>query len=173
MDLRCTLNHNYGQSISDIEDPKQAFEMGIAQGLKTYELTPCPVTGDHHEPEILISVDNWVDVTCKACKWRAMGTLNLTLDEIIEKDENDPGWDEDIPISDLESLVPDSAFQENWDDPTIDLTTLMLWKETIYGIGGTSIFSQLGLDPVDEIYHTHSKMPFPDPQHPKWVIWPI
>ena len=166
MDLRCTLNHNYGQSISDIEDPNQAFEMGIAQGLKTYELTPCPVTGNHHEPKILISVDNWVDVTCEACKWRAMGILNLTLDEIIEKDENDPDWEDAIPVSDLESLVPDNVFQENHEDFTTPLTTIMMWAEPVLG-------GNFGVEIMDEIYHTHSKMPFPDPRDPKWAIWPI
>jgi len=183
MELQNTINRcsiiskgptiNIAGTLSD----KKVLEIQIALGQHPYDLTPCPVTGGHHDPLIYLSDagGTWVDIECKACKWKSLGVLNITEDEVIDRFYDDDGAD-DIPVSDLLTMVPDDSFQEDWlgrSSITIDLTTIRLWKETIYGIGGTSIVSQLGLDPVDAIYHTSSKMPFQDPNNPQEVIWPI
>ena len=143
--------------------PCQELSKKIALGQVPYKITPCPVTGGHHEPIVLPTDEvTWVDVECKQCKWVAMGYIyTKTEDELWDINDDDPDWFEDIPVSDV-SLEPDDQFN---DEGNCSSGTVYLWKEYVRG-GGT-----LGLDVTNQIYHTHDRLPIIDPNEPDWPLW--
>lgn len=171
MNTSSVINRGSYTQIPLMTLPGEQLALDIANGKVPYQITPCPVTGGHHQPmDIYTDAGDyfWVAIECGACRWNAMGgIIGKTETELKRIDETDPDYFDDVPPGDV-TLVPDDEF--NRDPNTGEYYasgTIYCWREYVLG-GGI-----IGMDVTDFIYHTHDRMPVPDPKDPGQVIWPI
>jgi len=145
MDTRVVLNR-FELAISEVSSPS------TTAGLGSYVITPCPQTGSTHDTLVRTVEDfPWATVECYFCGWLALAIVDEilpnTLPPVITNSPYRVSRSNRTNYV-IETLVPDDTYQQ-------DGSPIHLWQ-----------------DPTTDTYHTHDRMPVPDPNDPNEFIWP-